>query len=288
MRLLKIEWMKLKGNKSFWIFSIIFMVFLPFIVVLIPSLFGGEVSGGVKLYPLMPKTAENTWYIVTLTSSYFTMFILAFILIYHVVNEFSYRTVRQNVIDGYTRMQYMQGKLILMLFLAILATAYVFFTGLIATSYFSSVPRDEITNFTEMMGGMTGVKPVPIEYGSLMEGVSMVGNYFLQILGYFSFAMLISFLLRKGALAILVFFSSFLIESVIIRNMLSAYGYEKMIPYLPLKSMDVLLPNPEINILMAGMSASNPATVQNIVVVLAYTGLFILCSILLFKKRDIS
>ena len=287
MRLLRIEWMKLKGNKSFWIFSMIFLVFLPFLVILFPSMMGGEVSGGVKMYPLMPKTAENTWYIVTLTSSYFTMFILAFILIYHIVNEFSNRTARQNVIDGFSRMQYLQGKLLLMLLLCVLATIYVFLTGLIATSYFGSIPREELTSFTEMMGGMMGTKPVIIEYGGLLEGVSMVGNYFLQILAYFSFAMFVSFLLRKGALAILVFFSSFLIE-YIGREILYAYNYGGILPYLPLKSMSVILPNPKIDILVSGMSATNPATIENIVVVLIYTGVFIFGSILLFKKRDIS
>ena len=51
---LQIELKKLICNKSFWIFTLIFLVFLPVIVILIPGMVGGEMNG-IELYPMMPK-----------------------------------------------------------------------------------------------------------------------------------------------------------------------------------------------------------------------------------------
>ena len=121
MRLLQIELKKLTGNKSFWVFSLIFLVFLPVIVILIPGMIGGEMNG-IELYPMMPKSYETSWYYTCWVSSWFSRFILAFVLIYHVSNEYAYRTVRQNVIDGLSRNDFIKGKLMLLVFLAVLAT----------------------------------------------------------------------------------------------------------------------------------------------------------------------
>ena len=69
MRLLKLEYNKIVGNKSFWIFTLLFLVLLPFLVFFVPSFAGGEVEG-IEFYPLIPRSSEVTWYLISLISSW--------------------------------------------------------------------------------------------------------------------------------------------------------------------------------------------------------------------------
>lgn len=285
MKLLQIEFKKLVGNKSFWVFTLLFLVFLPVIVILIPSIVGQEMNG-IEIYPLMPKTAETTWYYTCLVSSYFSMFILSFILIYHISNEYAYRTVRQNIIDGLTRWDFVKAKIILLLVLGLLATIYVFLVGFFSSWYFESVPKVNST-FMDGFAPFFGGENKPPEFGGLFEGVEHVFGFLLQIIAYFSFASLMGFLLKKGALAVLLYFVSFIVEWIIgVQMQTNALGdaYE----YFPLNSISRILPNPGFEAIIQGMSAPDALTPINILMVVIWTIVFLFLTRLVFFKRDIS
>lgn len=287
MRLLQIEFKKLKGNKSFWIFSLLFIIFLPLLVVLLPGLLSDKMEG----FDITPKTAQATWYFAALVSSYFSMFILAFILIYHIANEYTYRTARQNVIDGLSRWEFALGKIQLLTILSILATAYVFLVGLIGIWYFGGLDHSATPSFNpmQMMQGMMGGmgKSEPIVFGDTFEGVISVFGFFIQILGYFSFATFISFLVKRGALAVLLFFVAFLVEWIggtQLASIKMGFVYE----YMPLNSMSKILPNPGFMEILQGTKMPQEVTLINTVIILVWVTIFLFFTQLIFKKRDIS
>lgn len=285
MRLLNIELKKLVGNNSFWVFSIIFLIFLPVVVLLIPSMAKVE-TNGIEFYPLMPKTAETTWYYVCLSSSYFSMFVLAFILIYHISNEYSYRTVRQNIIDGYTRTDFLLGKLSLLFLLAFVATAYVLIVGLVACFYFDSIPHVN-TGLMDSFSNFTGKTPTPVDFGIITSGMDNVIVFFIQIVAYFSFAGFISFLVKRGALAIVLYFVAFIAEKII-GVQLMAQQMENVYDFFPLRSMSVILPNVDLEIMMNGMTAPGISNIGSILMVFVYIILLWFFTRLIFLKRDIS
>ena len=97
IRLLEIEWLKLKNYKVFWI--LIIMYFLGLILILSSGMFlmqflkskGAEFQGiDPTILPLydFPDVWQNMTYIAT-----FFKIILAFIVIISVTNEISYRTI---------------------------------------------------------------------------------------------------------------------------------------------------------------------------------------------------
>ena len=283
MKLLKLEYKKIIGNKSFWVFTLLFLVLLPFLVIFIPGMAGVEFEG-VEFYPFVPRSYEITWYYVTIVSSWFSFFLLNFILIYHITNEYSYRTVRQNVIDGLTRIDYLKGKLLLLLVISILATAYVFLVGLIGGMYFSSFTPPE-PNVLQKMFNIT--VSVPGEFGQIWDGVENVFRFFIQNVATFCFAILIAFLVKRGILAVLIFYSAFIVE-LIIGAILKSKELGAIYEYLPLYNIGEALPFPGFKQLLLGITAPTEISWINVGIVFVYILVFLFLIKRIFFKRDIS
>jgi ABC-type transport system involved in multi-copper enzyme maturation permease subunit len=135
-------------------------------------------------------------------------------------NEFNFKTHRQNIIDGWTRKQFVTVKFVFALLFSMAATIFNFLVallfGLITTgSHFS------------------------------FSGMENVIYIFIQTFAYITFAMFLAILFRKSGAAIAVFFLYGLIFEWLITLLinlkfeLSPIGY-----FLPLQVTDVMLPIP--------------------------------------------
>ncbi len=288
MKLLQIEYKKIVGNKSFKVFSIMFLVFLPMIAILFPIYWSVPI-GTERFYPFMPTNFEAAWYSVSFISSWFCFFLLSFILIYHITNEYNFRTVRQNIIDGQTRTEYLKGKIYLMLSILSLATIYVFIIGLIGGLIFSTFePKDAgmIQTFLKTFNGAeTEIETK--DFGVITDGMFNVVRFFLQNLGAFSLAFLIGFLAKRGILAILIFFGLFLSEKIgeIILDV-NDFGFVK--DYLPTNAFMDVLPYPNLIELLSGISSPDSMNWSAAIITIIYSALFIFLARMLFFKRDIS
>lgn len=286
MKLLQIEYKKIVGNKSFKVFSIMFLVFLPMLVIMVPGLIG-ETINGIEFYPLVPNNYETTWYAVSIISSWFSFFLLSFVLIYHITNEYTYRTVRQNIIDGHTRNEYLLGKIYLMLAITVIATIYVFIVGLVGGMYFSSFePKDP--NFIQQMFNMS--EPVEVEitgFGNVMDGVSNVFRFFIQALANFAFAFFVAFLAKRGILAVLIYYAAYIAE-MIIGTQFKANNASIVYDYMPLNVISKILPFPNFKDLLAGITPPTSMNWELTIITILYSILFLLAARILFFKRDIT
>lgn len=281
-KFLQIEYLKIKGNNSFKVFSLIFMVFLPIIVILLPIMFKDGLLGP-DTYPIMPRSASASWYFTSYVASWFSLFILSFIIIFHITNEYASKTVRQNIIDGYSKLDFLKSKIGMVLFMAIVATIYVFLIGLIAGVYFKANQPAPVA--MPLMSGMPVVNSVN-DFGNVFTGILFVVGYFLQVLAYFILAVMVSVLFRKGALAIMVYFGVFLIE-VIFVSQLESQGLENIIDFFPLHAFSSLLPFFGFEALIFGMGEIEPLTLTNLIISIVYIGLFIFITKYIFFKRDV-
>ena len=287
MKLLQIEFKKIVGNKSFKVFSIMFLVFLPLLAILVPIFVNFDLNGE-DFYPFVPSNYEASWYAISFISSWFCFFLLSFIIIYHITNEYTYRTVRQNIIDGFTRNEYIKGKLYLMLTLLGLATLYVFIIGVIGGLIFSSYEPKDPTMIQEFFQNMEG-NEMEIEtagFGNLFDGVENIFRFFVQNLGGFAFAFFVAFLVKRGILAVLIFFGYFLVEkiggAIIFNN-----GLEAVVDYLPTFSFMKALPYPSLMKLLSGISSPESFDWLAIGLTLLYSIVFLFLARMLFMKRDI-
>lgn len=288
---LQIEYMKIKGNTSFKVFTLLFLILMPIIIIVLPSYFKDGIFGfGMNdSYPFMPRSASSTWYYTTYIASWFSFYLLSFIIIFHITNEYAAKTVRQNIIDGYSKLDYLKSKIGMVVFMASTATLYVFIIGLIAVLYFQNNQPDtstQLVDFADLFGIVSSDMAIVTEFGGMFDGILFILGYFIQVLAYFTVAVLVSMLVRKGALAVLLFFGIFFIN-MILSGVLSMQGFENIIDYLPMNSFSALLPNFEFKFLIFGLGEMETLSLINAVISVAYIVFFIFLTKVIFYKRDV-
>lgn len=221
LHLLKIEWLKVKNYKAFWVFIILYafaLVGINYIGFYINELAAQNVPMGQVLMGT-PFSFPKVWGTVGYMSSWLLYFPgILFIMLF--TNEFNFKTHRQNVIDGWTRGQFISVKFTFALIFSVVATIFIFLIALII--------------------GLLATNSV-----FSLEGMGDVGFIFIQTFAYITFAMFLAVLFRKSGAAIAVFFLYGLIFEWIITALinfkldLTPVGY-----FLPLQVTDVLLPLP--------------------------------------------
>jgi ABC-2 type transport system permease protein len=261
LQLLKIEWLKIKHYKAFIIISACFglgVIAANYIVFVINKNVTENVQAAAMLTgSYHPYGFENTWH----TTSYVTGWMLmlpALLVIMLTTNEFTYRTNRQNVIDGWSRQQFTNVKLMLAVIFALATTVIVFFTALLFGAFSG-------TSFS-------------------LKGINFVGFFFLKALSYNIIAVLLSVLLRRTGFAIGLFLIYMGIENLI-SNLLDSWSVKlrsegkvdlgAIGDYLPMAASDGLLPLP-IDTAKQMASSILPSNFfwVTFTIALAYLGLF--------------
>ena len=224
LNLLKIEWLKIKGYKTFWILATLFLVSIVGLNYFVFYIKQGITQGNNKAVNAVlgsPFDFPNVWHTVSYFSS-FLLFIPGLMIITSITNEYSFKTHRQNIIDGWSREQFIHVKIAQIVIISFLATVFVFLTsilyGLLAGSTFS------------------------------FDKIQFIGYYFIQALSYCLFALLIGILIKRSGLSIGLFFLySFIIENflgAILNNMGGVKSVSGPGDYLPLNTVDNLIPFP--------------------------------------------
>ncbi|MDQ6814846.1 MAG: ABC transporter permease [Bacteroidota bacterium] len=215
-QLLKVEWMKVKNYRAFWVLSVLYFI----------SLFGANYIS-YQVYQTGPRNNDiakgiigklfdfpDVWHTVSYTSS-FLMFMLGLLIIISFTNEYSYKTHRQNIIDGWSRKEFIGVKIALTIIVALAATIAVFITALLFGLY------ENTASFT-------------------FEKIEFIGYFFIQAVSYCSAALVFSLLFKRSGITIGVYF----LYTLILENMLAAFlnHYTDNIGrYLPLETTDNLI-----------------------------------------------
>ncbi len=218
LSLLQIEWMKIRRYRTFWILCGLFALTLP--------LWNYEIATGVfKFGPsnlnLLGSgyTFPQVWANLGWWGSLFVLF-MAFLVITITCNEYSFRTHRQNIIDGWTRLQFFHAKFGLVIAMSLALTVFQYLLGIV---------------FGLSMGS-------PL--GDMTRGIADLGYYFILCLNYLSAALLVALLIRRSGLAITLFMMYSLFGELILYFTLNKFGPAHIGGFLPLQSSDQLLPWP--------------------------------------------
>lgn len=275
-RLLSIEWSKLFYYKSARIFTILYFALLLVLGVVLA--FIKPTIGGVKLdivqlgFFNFPMIWQNLAYLVSIGKIF-----LAVILILNITNEFSNGTLKQNLIDGMSKKEFILSKMLTNAILAIISTLFVLVITLVLGLVFSK-NNDEI-----------------------FKGVDYAGVYFIKLFFFFSFCTFLSILFRKSAFAFLGIVVWWIFEAVattieVVSKMNINKGEIKediflIGDYLPLNSSSNLIGFPTISIegFITGQSifVYQPVNYVFFASTLFYTFVFVWLSYYLLKKRDL-
>jgi hypothetical protein len=188
---------------------------------------------------------------------FFIMVGMLFILL--ITNEVQYRTHRQNIIDGWSRLDFLKAKLSLMLFFVLTSTLMVFLSGLLVGLLYSS------------------------DSGDLFYGIYFVGYFALMATIYLAAAFLIAMLVKRTGLSIIIYFALVCIVDNLLWLILTLQdnqvGY-----FLPLECVDSLVPNPFKPSILEKRSIPDYVLVTTAV---AYLSLFTWIITNYFKKSDL-
>ncbi|PKA97063.1 ABC-type transport system involved in multi-copper enzyme maturation permease subunit [Flavobacteriaceae bacterium MAR_2009_75] len=275
-RLLQIEFIKLWNNRISKILIVSYFLLLTSIALVAAIKFDiGPINfhladQGIFNFPYI-------WHFNTYVTALFKLF-LAIVIVSMMANEYSNKTIKQNLIDGLSKKEFILSKFLTVVSFALISTLFVFTVSLILGLAYS--------DFNEI--------------SIIFSDLEFLLAFFIKLVGFFSFCLFLGILVKRSAFAL-----GFLILWMIIEQMLfGLLGWKfvswetaKMIKNLfPLQSMSNLIEEPFSRLNAVQSVAAQMGEKFNfdyqvhwyeIAVVLTWIGLFIYLSYAILKRRDL-
>lgn len=274
IRLLQIEFQKLWKNKMSK-FLIIISFIIPFSVLILSSIkidfFGyftiDLAQTGIFNFPLI-------WHIIPFFASYFKLF-FALIVVSMIANEYSNRTIKQNLIDGLSKKEFILSKFYFILVYTLLSSLFIGIATLIIGLIHSAHTDIEV----------------------LFINSEFVAAYFFKLLGFFSFCMFVAMLIKRSAFALGTLIVIAIAEVIIYENLKWNWANdviaENIMMFAPFTALYNLINQPIQRIVM--ISSPDKTNLMydyavhwhEIVIVCVWTFLFTYGSYILLKNRDL-
>lgn len=274
LRLLNIEIHKLKYSRASRVLVFIYFVLLTSIALIAAIKFD---IGPVKFH-LADQGIFNfpyIWHFNTYIAAILKFFLLL-VIVSMMANEYSNKTLKQNLIDGLSKKEFVLSKFYTVILLALISTIFVFFVSLILGYSYS--------DFTEI-----SIVTTDLEY---------LIAFFLKLVAFFSFGLFLGILVKRSAFAVGAMLVWFWIEGLT-KGMLY-WKFDTMVAdvmqFFPLEAMSNLIKEPFTRLgavktvaKQVGEDLSKDFSVQpkDIVIVLVWTAIFVYASYVLLKKRDL-
>lgn len=276
-RLLSIELQKIWKNKASRILTLSYFILLSFIALIVSIKFD---IGPFKFH-LADMGIFNfpyIWHLNTYIALWFKFF-LAIIIVSMMANEYTYGTLKQNLIDGMSKKEFITSKFLTVVVFSLISTIFIFIMTLILGFSFSS--------YTEL--------------SIVFSDLQYLLGYFVNLLGFFSFCLFLGILIKRSAFALGFLFIWFLVEGILggVLKWLVFNNWDnvnKVKAFFPLESMSNLVVEPISRLSMiknmgtqVGMEYTKDYNVHftSILIVLVWVAIFMLMSYKLLKKRDL-
>jgi ABC-type transport system involved in multi-copper enzyme maturation permease subunit len=272
IRLLKIELRKLVSYKAFWVMLIIYTAILAIMIFGIPGLIDwvAEKSGEatkLRIFKSIAFVFPDVWQNITFVASlqYFIKIILGLIIIIIMTSEYTFLTIRSNIISGLSKKDFLFGKIELIILLGVFSTLVVFLSGLYLG--FLHTPSPSLGNV----------------FGKMLFLLA----YFIEIISFLFFCLMFGIIFKKTGLTFIA-----LVVYLIVEPILGFKLNDKIAEYLPLEVINNIIQSPNTS-LMKVKRSDFPFEFQeaihftDLLFCLIYASAFILISYLILKKRDL-
>ncbi|MBS7233109.1 ABC transporter permease [Flavobacterium psychroterrae] len=276
-RLISIELQKIWKNKASRVLTLTYFILLSFIALIASIKFDigpfkfHFAEMGIFNFPYI-------WHFNTYVAALLKFF-LAIVIVSMMANEYSYGTLKQNLIDGLSKQEFILSKFLTVVLFALISTIFVFVMSLILGYSFSSYT----------------------EFDVVFMDLDYLLAFFVKLTAFFSFCLFLGILVKRSAFAL-----GFLLVWSIAEGIIKGLLVFKIFPnsnignyitqFLPLEAMSNLIVEP-ITRLSVIKSIGTQMGVENtkdygvhylsILIVLVWTFLFIYFSYNLLKNRDL-
>lgn len=276
IRLLQIEFQKIWKNRSSRILTIAYFVLLA-LLTLISVIDFNFIGIDVRLADLGFFNFPFIWHGNTYIAAVLKIF-LAVVIVSMMSNEYSYGTLKQNLIDGLSKKEFIISKLITVILFSVLSSIFIFIITLILGLNFSSYN----------------------EFDIILKDIDYILAYFVKLVGFFSFCLFIGILIKRSAFALgfLILWNIFeFFFTIILHQFLPNKLVDFVNRLLPLESMSQLILNPVRRFSLIKNFEQQMGATENlndysvnyiqILIVICWIFVFTLLSYKIIQKRDL-
>ncbi len=280
LRLLNIEFHKLKHNRASRVLIIIYFALLASIALIAAIKFDiGPIQFhladmGIFNFPYI-------WHFNTYVAAILKFFLLL-VIVSMMANEYSNKTLKQNLIDGLSKKEFILSKFYTVIVFSAVSTLFVFVVSLILGLVYS--------DYTEV--------------SIIFSDLEYLLAFFIKLVGFFSFGLFMGILIKRSAFAVGGIFIWLIVESLFKGFLYWQYKdvdatsdkVDQFMQFLPMESMANLVKEPgsRLNAVKSlanqvGEDLSKDVGVHwyQIAIVLVWTFVFIYLSYRLLQKRDL-
>lgn len=277
VRLLDIELHKLKYSRSAKILITTYFILITFIALIASIEFNiGQVhfrvaDQGIFNFPFI-------WHFNTYIAALLKLF-LAIVIVSMMSNEYSNRTLKQNLIDGLSKREFILSKFLTVVLFAFISTLFLFVVSLILGYSFS--------DYTEL--------------SIVFSDMEYLFAYFIKLTAFFSFCLFLGILVKRSAFALGFLFIWWVLENILNgiltwRIFRDSDIAENIMQLLPLTAMSNLVIEPFSRLSFIQTAATQLGSEfekdygvhwYQVLIVMVWTFLFIFFSYSLLQKRDL-
>ncbi|WP_086477165.1 ABC transporter permease [Arenibacter amylolyticus] len=276
LRLLQIELIKLWNNRASKVLIISYFTLLLCMALIAAIKF--------DIGPIQFHMAEQgifnfpyIWHLNTWIAGGLKLF-FAIVIVSMMANEYSNKTIKQNLIDGLSKKEFIASKFLTVFTFSLISTLFVFLISLTLGLIYS--------DFTEL--------------SIVFSELEYLLAYFVKLLGFFSFCLFLGILVKRSAFALGFLIVWYAIENLALRFLVWWFAGQEasatFMKYLPLESMSNLIKEPvtrfkavQSMVAQVGEELNKNYNVHfyELLIVLLWTAIFIYLSYALLKKRDL-
>lgn len=274
-RLLLIEFQKLYLNRASRALTLIYFVLLTSIALIASIEFDFAnihfriADQGIFNFPYI-------WHFNTWVAALLKLF-LAIVIVSMMANEYSYRTLKQNLIDGLSKKEFILSKFYTVIVFAGVSTIFVFVVSMILGLIFSDFNESSI----------------------IFRDLDYLLAFFVKLCGFFSLCLFLGIWVKRSAFALGFLFVLTIAENIVflvIRSQSDTEFARKVTQFFPLESMSNLIKEPFSRLSGIKSLANQVGESFNkdygihfyqLLIVAFWTFIFIYLSYQLLKKRDL-
>ncbi len=266
IRFIKIELRKVLPNRVFWILVILYIILISIVFAGTQGFINEVFDKAGQRSPIpIPEisiyTFPDIWHNLTFLAGYFKIF-LAVMVIILITNEFSYKTIRQNVMAGMSRLDFLKSKILFIALISLAATALIFIVGLILGFIYSS----------------------GYSFGDIFSKSIFLLGYLLEIFSFLVFAFMIGFLVKRSGFALgLLLLYYVVIEPIVVYQLPDAWDV-----VMPLYNIANLIDVPNTALMkLFGVEFQDYIAITDVALVTGFTAFFLGITYLVMMKRDL-
>ncbi|WP_158973708.1 ABC transporter permease [Cellulophaga sp. L1A9] len=276
IRLLQIEFIKLWNNRA----SKVLIIAYFFLITTIALTAAIKFDFGPFKFHLAEQGIFNfpyIWHFNTFVTAFFKLF-LAIVIVSMMANEYSNKTIKQNLIDGLSKKEFILSKFLTVLTFSLISTLFVFIVSLALGLAYS--------DFTEI--------------SIIFSDLEFILAYFIKLVGFFSFCLFLGVLIKRSAFAlgflILWQIIELFIRGIIRWQLFDGKTTDIIMGFFPLQAMSNLIKEPfsRFKVVQSAAAELGQKLELNyhvhwyeLLIVVCWTAIFIYLSYALLKKRDL-